>query len=624
MMAVIAFKPCLAMTEIDKYNFSLEKTDPWSYIEATDGDRPPYELSSPRWQPYLKSLQLSKHKQYWFKNELSNILPVARAINLSIEPKLFKHARVYVYKQGRLIEKHDLAGSIFYLNNSSVNVHIPPEQKRTILILLDSPYLSPTKFLIRDFKTAQKSLVQKSSVNALMIGALLIIALVILVYGVMQPFRLAKWLGLSNVFLALLLAKWLGFFNIQDSTFSLWWSQWSLVLFSSLSLGLLQRGIAKERLPFPWQSKLINLFSMFTFLYIPIALFLPLNFFLILFLYTATFLILAPTITLVRHSRSVKNWLILIQPIKLVLLIFWSTLGLNTFPNEASLVSFISLSLIADLIIFILILKSRPSALRENQRPSTGQGIPTERKQDDRRKEDLGGNQTDLLNEFKIASLGTLTNGLAHELNNPVAIIEGHQYRLTSMVRSKNLNITQVKKSLEKIGLSVTRVLSVIDALKAYSQESRTQETPGSFSIRETVQFALDLSRERLNSLGVKLTTQPIPDTYIECNQSQIMQAILILIDNAQDAVRDQNVKTISVEFKQSVTMLELFVIDNGPGIPIANRQRIFDPFFTGSATDQRKGLGLSVATGIINKHNGEIYLKSSHPQTCFVIRLPR
>ena len=173
--------------------------------------------------------------------------------------------------------------------------------------------------------------------------------------------------------------------------------------------------------------------------------------------------------------------------------------------------------------------------------------------------------QTKLYQEERISSLGTLTNGLAHELNNPLAIIAGHQYRLNAMITSNNINISDFKTSLTKIGRAVKRVLSIIDALKAYSQDDSGKLELAEANIRETIQFALDLCRERLNSLGINLTTQPIPDTFVRCNQGQIMQVLLILIDNSIDATTKQDQKNISIEYKQTVTDISVSVIDNGP-----------------------------------------------------------
>ena len=102
------------------------------------------------------------------------------------------------------------------------------------------------------------------------------------------------------------------------------------------------------------------------------------------------------------------------------------------------------------------------------------------------------------------------------------------------------------------------------------------------------------------------------------------MQVILVIIDNALDAVMNEDHKSISIEYKQSVTQVHISITNNGPLIPLSERTHLFDPFFTSKNRDDRKDLGLSIARGIIENHQGKIFLKPNHPETCFVIELNR
>jgi C4-dicarboxylate-specific signal transduction histidine kinase len=248
--------------------------------------------------------------------------------------------------------------------------------------------------------------------------------------------------------------------------------------------------------------------------------------------------------------------------------------------------------------------------------PKDSERIPAEFSENER---------TEMIQSEKLASLGTLTNGLVHELNNPLAIISGHQYRLMTLTSKIETGSDEIQKSLNKIDQAIKRVMSVIDALKVYSQDDRSSPEFSSINIRETVQYTLDLCRERLKSLGMTLTTQPIPDTLIEGHQGQIMQVLLALIENAIDALVDYDKeKMISIDYRQSVTMIEISVIDSGPGIPQHLHSKIFDPFFTGKSDDRHRGLGLSVASGIIAKHDGRLFLDHDFPSTRFVLQLRR
>ena len=214
--------------------------------------------------------------------------------------------------------------------------------------------------------------------------------------------------------------------------------------------------------------------------------------------------------------------------------------------------------------------------------------------------------QQKMFEEERLSSLGVLTNGLAHELNNPLAIITGHQHRLVTLLDQNDLTKESGTHSLEKIGKAVKRILSIVEALKAYSLDDSKSKELAQANFSETTQFALDLCRERLKSMGIYLTTQPIPNIFINCHQGQIIQVILNILENAIDAVSANDNKQISIEFEQTATFIKIAIIDNGPGIPLGAQKKIFDPFFT--TKEGHKGLGLSVATGILSVHKGSVY----------------
>jgi signal transduction histidine kinase len=228
------------------------------------------------------------------------------------------------------------------------------------------------------------------------------------------------------------------------------------------------------------------------------------------------------------------------------------------------------------------------------------------------------------LHAEKMAALGTFTNGLANELNNPLAIIAGHRFRLSSMIDSRSFNIHEFEKSLGKIDQAVNRMIAVIDALKVYSQDPQGQELLKTFSLRETIKYTIDLCRDKVVSRGIKLSTPELGDATTEGHQGQIIQVLLILVDNAIDALEEAPEKTIRIELQPLPDTVRIAVLDSGPGVPLGIRSKIWDPFFTTKDPFRHKGLGLSIASGIINNHRGRVLLDESTPETRFVVELPR
>ncbi|WP_176736833.1 ATP-binding protein [Oligoflexus tunisiensis] len=228
------------------------------------------------------------------------------------------------------------------------------------------------------------------------------------------------------------------------------------------------------------------------------------------------------------------------------------------------------------------------------------------------------------LHAEKMAALGTFTNGLANELNNPLAIVAGHRFRLASMIDSRSFNIHEFEKSLGKIDQAVNRMIAVIDALKVYSQDPQGQEIFKTFSLRETIKYTIDLCRDKVVSRGIRLATPELDDATMEGHQGQLIQVLLILVDNAIDALDDASEKTIRFELQALPDTVRMAVIDSGPGVPLGLRNKIWDPFFTTKDPFRHKGLGLSIAMGIISNHRGRIMLDESTPDTSFIVELPR
>jgi nitrogen fixation negative regulator NifL len=215
----------------------------------------------------------------------------------------------------------------------------------------------------------------------------------------------------------------------------------------------------------------------------------------------------------------------------------------------------------------------------------------------------------------KMASLGELSAGIAHEINNPLAIIEGTTHLLRRYVDQPeqfNIRIETIKKSSH-------RIARIVQSLQKFS---RTNEKRifGSFSLNRIIQEAITLTEVRAKRYSVTVAFEPLTSAVIICDEIEIEQVIVNLINNAIDAIKHSSEKWIKLVTILRDHQLILTVFDSGPAIPEKIKQRLFDPFFTTKKNGEGTGLGLSISKSILEEHYADIYIDSDSTHTCFVI----
>ncbi len=221
----------------------------------------------------------------------------------------------------------------------------------------------------------------------------------------------------------------------------------------------------------------------------------------------------------------------------------------------------------------------------------------------------------------KMTSLVEMSRGVAHEINNPLAIIVGK----TSLIRRSlqlGLDLESCFNHLDRIEQTAFRIGKIISSLRAFSGDA-SKEPMIFVSIEEVISETLELCQQKLNNNNVELRFDKIDSIEISCRPAQISQILFNLISNASDAVKDQENAWISLETFHKENFLEIAVTDSGPGIKPEIAAKIMQPFFTTKEIGQGTGLGLSIAKGLAEEHGGTLTLDSNSPNTRFVIRLP-
>jgi len=225
----------------------------------------------------------------------------------------------------------------------------------------------------------------------------------------------------------------------------------------------------------------------------------------------------------------------------------------------------------------------------------------------------------------KLASVGQLAAGTAHEINNPVAIMVQEAGWVEDLLKEEEFqngkNLEEIKRALKQIDSQGKRCKEITHKLLSFAR--KTDKEMESIQINEMVEEVVAISDKKAYT-GISINAnldKTIP--LIHGSQTEIQQILFNLINNATDALEKDGGK-INVTTRLENEYILVVVEDNGPGIPKANFDRIFDPFFTTKPVGKGNGLGLSICFGIIKRMGGEINVHSTIGMgTRFDIRFP-
>jgi two-component system NtrC family sensor kinase len=226
-----------------------------------------------------------------------------------------------------------------------------------------------------------------------------------------------------------------------------------------------------------------------------------------------------------------------------------------------------------------------------------------------------------------LASLGELAAGIAHEINNPVAIMVEEAGWIEDLLEDETFheseNLEEFKRALTQIRKQGIRARDITHKLLSFAR--RSDSRIGQVDVNDLIQDVVSLSSQqaKYNNVEIKTSFQDALPA-IRASQTELQQVLINLINNAIDAM-DKQGGVIDVKTWQSAPgKVKFSVHDNGPGIPQAILARVFDPFFTTKPVGKGTGLGLSICYGIINTMGGDIEVESRVGDgTCFEVSLP-
>ena len=238
-----------------------------------------------------------------------------------------------------------------------------------------------------------------------------------------------------------------------------------------------------------------------------------------------------------------------------------------------------------------------------------------------KRTEELRQAQVQLVQAEKLASVGKLAGGVAHEVNNPTGVILARSSYLVSVADDEGLD-PDVIEDLEVIVQQAERIRTITGDLLSFARRSHARPAP--LDLAEICELTRNLLRHAASKAGVGVSAEAVGQTRAQGQRDGMEQVVFNLVKNAIEAAPRGGHVQVTCRGLADEPWVELTVDDDGPGVAMDKRSSVFDPFFTTKPLGQGTGLGLSVVYGIIENHQGTIRIEDSPLGGArFLLRLP-
>jgi len=244
----------------------------------------------------------------------------------------------------------------------------------------------------------------------------------------------------------------------------------------------------------------------------------------------------------------------------------------------------------------------------------------------DRVTEELEKKQAQLLESEKLASLGVLSSGIAHQINNPLGIILGNTQMLLRKLEqdSSGLKPEDIQELLTAVEENAKRCSRIVDSLLQFGRRKTPQFQR--IDIAEVLNRALEFTNSHLSEKDIEVVKDFSSSFYSLADPVQLEQVFINIIINSEQSLEKSGQIRIKSDIKDYDSRKFIFITfhDNGRGISDDNLSKIFDPFFSTKEPGQGSGLGLSISYGIIKSHGGDIEISSKLGEgTTVVVKLP-
>lgn len=223
----------------------------------------------------------------------------------------------------------------------------------------------------------------------------------------------------------------------------------------------------------------------------------------------------------------------------------------------------------------------------------------------------------------KLAGIGMMASGVAHEINNPLAIISMNAETLRAKLASSGVEQSVWDKKTRTITDTVNRIASIIRSLQQLSREDVLPQRT-KVDLHQIIREVINVSSERMKQLGISLNYENEKSLLVEGHYVELGQVFLNLINNSVDAVKETSLKQIFIEVEETAEEYVLDIKDTGIGITPEVEKNLFQPFFTTKDIGSGTGLGLSISRSILLSNQGSISLVRPTNLTTFQVRVKK
>ncbi len=228
-------------------------------------------------------------------------------------------------------------------------------------------------------------------------------------------------------------------------------------------------------------------------------------------------------------------------------------------------------------------------------------------------------------NQERLASLGELTSSIAHEINNPLAILDLSINYIKKYLKKINIDDEKLNEAIHDSLKTIKRMTTLIAGVRGLANNGEnSKKTMG--AIHDIMGIALIVFKEKAKTSEINLfydADKSIFHRQINLNASLLTQVFVNLLNNSFHAIKDLEERWIKIEGEEKENTLFIYFIDSGLGIPLDVQEKIFIPFFTTKEIGEGTGLGLSTSKKILNDHGGDIVIDNKAANTTFIITIP-
>ncbi len=230
--------------------------------------------------------------------------------------------------------------------------------------------------------------------------------------------------------------------------------------------------------------------------------------------------------------------------------------------------------------------------------------------------------QMKLLSSAKYSALGEMASGMAHEINNPLAIIVARASSLQKKLSKGDIDVQKFSEELQKISDTSFRITKIVSSLRNLARDANT-EKPDWVNLETVILEGLDLIRERLHQQNRQRRVEIPKNLEIRFARVQLGQIVVNLLSNSLDAIKGSENPWICISTVIEKDSLQVKFQDSGLGIPPEIREKMMQPFFTTKEVGKGTGLGLSINKGIAEKNEAKFYYDEDSSNTQFIIQTP-